>query len=252
MISKRLDRYKKRSNKWPLVGGLFFGLVIFMTSFIFYKVLTLDDFVYVNKTKEGGAEIIGNSFKYVVPFDAVLDSTRGYGIYKLESLWKLSEKDERKGMVVTESIVKNYHLPVYLWKNGGSTNLSLYQRISVLVSKNISEVSDFKFGIKELPGSILINFIQDTIVDESLKFEVEDLTGTQSVIEDVSKIIEVSGAKISTNSKGYDSDLDCEILSSGSKSALFFANLFDCKYVAEKELNGVVRFRLGGKFASRF
>ena len=74
-------------------------------SFIIFKVITVDEFIYVNKTEVGDAEIIGNTFKYKIPADTKLNSTRGYGEYKISSLWSLSEKDNN-GRLVPETIEK--------------------------------------------------------------------------------------------------------------------------------------------------
>ena len=88
--------------------------------------------------------------------------------------------------------------------------MNIYQKISVLFSKKdkniVSEINSTK-----LPNSILIQFVNPEFEEVIPKIEVEDLTNSLNTLNKVSKIIEVAGGKITSNSKGYDADLDCEI-----------------------------------------
>lgn len=253
---RKFEKNRKLKNSKTQKIRVLFSLLLFILfgflAFLFFRVLTLDKFIYVNRTEVGDAEIIGDGFKYKISADSKLDSARGYGNYKLESLWKLSEKDDKKGAVVAESVAKNYHVPVFLWKDGNTSNLNLFQRIKAFFIEKKNNVEKANFESFDLSNSISINFVQNEIVEELPKIEVEDLTGTQNIIESVSRIVEISGSKISSNSKGYDSELDCEVLSNNLKTAEIYSNLFDCKKITDKTLGDVVKIRLGGKFATRF
>ncbi len=85
----------RKSNPKIFFMFLFLILLGFLAFFIF-RVLTLDKFIYVNKADDGSAEIISDSFRYKIPADTELYSARGYGKYKISSLWQLSEKDKIK------------------------------------------------------------------------------------------------------------------------------------------------------------
>ncbi len=242
---RRSKKHKKKS--WFIIFTL---LVFVFLSFIIFKVITVDEFIYVNKTEVGDAEIIGNTFKYKIPADTKLNSTRGYGEYKISSLWSLSEKDNN-GRLVPETIAKNYFLPVSYWKNKTKSNLNIYQKISVLFSKKdkniVSEINSTK-----LPNSILIQFVNPEFEEVIPKIEVEDLTNSLNTLNKVSKIIEVAGGKITSNSKGYDADLDCEIYGKKIEIINIFSNIFSCDKKVDTTLTTDLKIRLGAKFSERF
>lgn len=233
----------------------FLILAFSFLAFIIFKVLTLDKFIYVNKADDGSAEIISDSFKYKILADTELESARGYGKYKISSLWQLSEKDEIRGRLITETIAKNYSLPVFLWRSGGSwkdisrSNLNIYQRIRVFFNRN-KKNTDFIISSTKLPSSVLIQFIDPAFIEIIPKIDVEDLTGSFDTLDKVSNIIKVMGGKITSNSKGYDESLDCEIISDDLKLARTLANILDCEVLKSDSLT--LKIRLGAKFADRF
>ena len=138
-----------------------------------------------------------------------------------------------------------------MWKNERKSNLNIYQKISVLFSKKdkniVSEINSTK-----LPNSILIQFVDPEFVEVIPKIEVEDLTNSLNTLDKVSKIIEVSGGKITSNSKGYDADLDCEIYGKEYKFVHIFSSIFNCDEKIVDTLNTDLKIRLGTEFAKRF
>ncbi|EKE05861.1 MAG: hypothetical protein ACD_19C00176G0083 [uncultured bacterium] len=255
---RRSNHKRKQNSRWPLAIGLLFFLAFVFLSFVIFKVLTLDKFVYVNKTEVGDAEIIitdsrnDKIIKYLIPAETELVSTRGYGKYKLESLWILSQKDVIKGGLVAETITKNYALPIYLWKDGNDTNLTLFQRIKAFTLKRKTVKYDSEFKSFKLANSIIINFVEDEFTQITPKIEIEDLTGEQNLIEKISKIIEITGGKIYSNSKGYNKDLDCEISSKKAETSKIFIKLFNCRSKIDISISTDVKIILGAKFAERF
>lgn len=231
-------------------------------AFLIFKVLTLEKFIYVNKVVDGSAEIIivdpskSKITKYLIPFDTELDSARGYGIYKISSLWSISEKDNN-GKLVPETITKNYSLPVYLWRNcvkwkdNCKSNLNIFQKVKIFFSKGI-KISDEKINSTNITNSILIQFLNQEFIDLTPKIEVEDLTGSLNTLAKVSKIIEVLGGKIVSNSKGYDTNLDCIIYGQQIKYVHIFSNIFNCEEQIDNKLRTDLKIRLGAKFAERF
>lgn len=239
-----------------LVSGLLFvSLLVFV--FIYYKVSTLDKFIFVNKTNDNGGEIVlvnntsDRIIKYKINPDKILVSARGYGEYKLESLWILGQKEGLNGKLVAETVTTNFLSPVYLWKNGDKTNLNIFQKIKVK-SLRINEVNpDKTLDAFDLSNSVLINFINNDIQEKNISVEVEDLTGNQSTINKVSAIIGTLGTKVSGYNKGYDESIDCEISGSDNATANVFADVFDCNIVNNTETKGI-KIKLGAKFADRF
>lgn len=259
---RRSERRKKQNSHWLLAVvrwlGLFIFLVFCFLSFTAFKVMTLDKFFYLNKTSAGDGEVIivdpqkDETLKYLIPAEIEFEASGGYGSYKLSSLWLLSEKDPQSGKLVTDTVVKNFSLPIYLWKNDAKSNLTIYQKIKIFLSVKKNANYEAKITNNKINNSILINFVNSQYLDNVLKIEVEDLTGTQYVIDKVSRIIEVIGSKISNNSKGYDTELDCEIIVKEVKIAEPLNNIFNCKVLIDSLLSSDIKLRLGAKFARRF
>lgn len=255
---RRLERQKNKNKKTPV--GLWIAIpvaiVVIIILFLIFKVLTLDKFIYVNKGDEGSAEIIiidstsDRNLKYLVQKDTMLDSARGYGTYKISSLWSLSEKDNN-GKLIPETIAKNYSLPIYLWKDGGRSNLDVFQKIRLLFTPT-KKIIATKIEDTKLPNSILIQFVEPNLTDMTPKIDVEDLTDSFDTLDKVSKVIEVVGGKITSNSKGFDADLDCEIYGKDPKLTHIFSLIFSCHEKNDKTLTSDLKIRLGAKFAERF
>ncbi len=248
---------KNNSNKQIYIfSSLILVSVLIIISFVVFKYLTLDKFIYVNKSKSGDAEIIiidnqnNKNSKYQISSSENFESARGYGEYKLNSLWQLSKKDPVQGRLVSETIVKNMSLPIYLWKDNKRTNLSLIQRIKAYFVENQNKSYDDVLDLSNISNSIYIDFVYPEMNDERLKINVDDYTGEIDTINKISKIIEVMGGKITSNSKGYDENLDCEL--SGKKASILNAinKIIDCKIINSD--SDVLNIKLGAKFAERF
>lgn len=233
-------------------------LVLGLAFLIMFKVFMLPKFIYVNKTENGGAEIIiidsslDKELKYLIPYDTELNSARNYGTYKMSSLWILSEKNSIGGKLIAETVTKNYFLPIYLWRDNTRSNLSLLQRIKIFFTKRNSLGYEATIMSTNLPNSILINFINPSFTDFIPKIEVEDLTGNIGIIGKISNIIEVIGGKITSNSKGYDENLNCEISGRDENVVRIFSEVLNCDEVKNELTNTDLRIRLGAKFVDRF
>mgnify|MGYP001618827341 FL=1 len=232
-------------------------LFIFL-AIIFFKISTLDKFIYVTKTSDNLTKIIVVDSKkdkniiYKIPAGTLLKSSRGLGEYKIESLWILGKKENFEGKLVSESISSNYSIPLYLWKDGVKTNLNIFQRIKVFFNKYQNDNNDLEFVSFDLPSSILIDFINNDIQEAGLSVELNDLTGDQDVVKNVSSILGNLGTKISTYTKGYEEDFDCQIYGSNTKAVKIIANIFGCKISKEDVTTSDIKIKLGGKFADRF
>lgn len=253
----RKSRQIRNKRSLPLLLVFLFLTFIFLV-FIFFRVLTLDKFIYVNKTVAGDAEIIivdsrnDKIIRYLIPAKTELISARGYGNYKLESLWILSQKDRIEGKLIAETISKNYALPIYLWKNEKRTNLTLLQRLKLLMVNRETNKYDLEFKSPKLSNSVLINFVENEFTQITPKIELVDLTGEQDLIEKISNIIEVVGGKIYTNSKGFDEDLDCEVRLKTDEMPRIFSKIFSCENMIDSSISTDIKIKLGVKFAERF
>ena len=60
------------------------------------------------------------------------------------------------------------------------------------------------------------------------------------------------GTKITSFSKGYEKDLDCEVLGTSKKFVEVIATHLGCKEIMKEDLKTDIVVRLGGQFADRF
>lgn len=261
-LRRKRIKEKNKKSKSVAIGlwtGLALALLVLSFILIFFKVSNLDKFVFVNKTVDGGGEVVivdpkaDRVLKYKILGDTVLESARGFGEYKLSSLWILGEKEHFDGQLVSESVRSNYLIPVYYWKNGKKTNLPLFERIKVILT-NIGNISYEKtLTSRDLQNGILINFLDNDIQEDNITIEVNDLTGDQETINKVSKILGTMGSKISNYTKGYDKDLDCEISGKNINAVKTIANVFGCKISNQNMSETVdITLNLGILFANRF
>ncbi|MFZ3301332.1 MAG: hypothetical protein WA152_01305 [Microgenomates group bacterium] len=258
MRRARLQKQQSRKSIVPiLITSTLLVVLTFILVTFFIKLSNLPKFSYVNKHSDGGAEVVvvdsksDKLIKYKIEPQTVLNSARGFGEYKLESLWVLGQKEGMGGKLVAESIASNYLAPIYLWDDGQNSNLNIYQKIKTKLLKIENVETSGIWDTFELHNSVLINFIDDNIQEKSIVVEVEDLTGSQSVINKVSSIVGTLGTKVSGYNKGYEENYDCSITTKSREIGLIFANVFDC-VVSSDKASDVVKIKLGAKFADRF
>ncbi len=250
---RKYKRIEPKKNINILLKIILF--IVLVVSIFIYKLETIDSYNYINKSKNGDTEVyvVNNKndsyIKYVISKDTEFESSRNYGMYKNSSLWVLGEKEKIGGRLVAETLLKNMYLPVYLWKDGEKTNLNFFQKIKSMIIEKKSGVSNYELEIDNIPNSVYINF-SSPFINENTKIEVQDLTGEIGMIDKISKIIESLGGKITSNSKGYNPDLDCKVLGKKTEVQDVFKNIFECD-IEYQESDHVVLI-LGSKFAERF
>ncbi|MEK7168706.1 MAG: hypothetical protein AAB778_01725 [Patescibacteria group bacterium] len=257
---KKRERKKRLSgNKKPLVIliSIIILILVFFLLFITVKINNLGKFSVIKKASDGGASVLIIDIKkesvtnYKIDPDFVLNSSYGYGEYKLSSLWILGGKEGLNGDLVAKSIASNFLIPIYLWKDDSKSNLSIYQKIKLrLVSKNIQSDA-LKFKSFDLPNSILINFVNEKIQESGIGVEVDDLTGDTDSINKVSKIVGTLGTKVVNYNKGYNSDFGCEVYAFDTEIRELLSNIFDCKSFTNED-KSKIKLKLGAKFAERF
>lgn len=288
MRHSRLREYKtknrsKNKNK-SLIGVVALTTVLLLVSglvFIFYKVSSLEKYAFVNKNADNSEIVVVDTvndkiFKLIIPNSVELNSSQGFGDYKLGSIWTLSKKENLGGKLVPETLVKNLNLPLYYWKDGSDTNLGIYKKLHyLLLDKGVSrfeynEVDLSKTSVlsprvfedssngfivtSKLPESLKINFLNDHISSSNLRIQIEDLTGANGVAERVADLITVLGAKVYSNSKGYDEKVDCEIIGDDKVVVQELSNVLGCNQINKiiREANIDIKIRLGRKFSERF
>lgn len=277
-IKSKINK-KNKIKKITNILYLFIFLIISFLLFVYIKVGNLDKFIFVNNFNDDTEIVVidpkkNKIIKMIIPGNTQIIASRGLGTYKINSLWKLGEKEGYKGSLVAESIKKSLLLPVYLWKDEIKTNLSLWQRIKVIlletklanyevIKVNLADIKVLKekkltdgtsgFIVNsKIPDSISIYFVETLMAESVSKIEIEDLTGNITVTEYFSKIMGVMGAKITSYSKGFDKSLDCEIIGKDKKLIKIVADIFDCNEIIDSSLLVDLKVRLGERFVNRF
>lgn len=253
---QKIKKSKNQKQRSFIIFTFVFLTFVFL-AFIFFKVATLEKFIYVNN-KNGSAEIIISDpqkeapIKILIDKDFVLESSRNMGEYKLSSLWILGQKEKIDGLLVTETIVKNFGLPIFLWKDGKSSNLNLYQKIKIFSNNFKSDNYDYLLTSKKPNNSILINFTLSDISSYLPKVQIVDLTGSKNIAEKISSTLEVLGFKTVDYSKGYDEELDCEIVGKTKKYTDLVGKIFNCQSVVEENQSIDLKIRIGKIFTNRY
>lgn len=247
----------KNKSKIFVYAILTFVLILIIAVVYFFVTLPqLEKFVFVNEKENGDAELIliaNEVTKYTIPADTVLEASRGYGQYKLGSLWILSAKEGLSGDLVVETIRKNYLVPVYLWKRQDETNLSLKQQLKIKMLDGLNASSVQSLSTLELSNSVLVNFVDNELQESGTMVDLVDLTGDPSVSNSVSSILGTMGTKIAGYSKGYDKEIDCQIGKTKELQLSYkFSKLFNCELLDLDGEENTVKIILGAKFAERF
>lgn len=274
---QRKQKTKKILGAWWVVCGL---LVIGMLICFFLNLTKVEKFFYVVKMDDGGAEVVVvdpanqsvNSLQ--IPSNTQLDLSDNLGIYKLESAWKLAEDEGLGGELITKSMVKNFSLPIYLWKSENDTNLGVFKQIRVwLISKKltnyqvsnidlsktpaitktrIKDGSDGYLVVGSIPSYILVNFVDNQISDNLVKVEIIDSSGSFFISDKVSSVLSVMGAKVSSFSKTAVDDFNCEVGGKNKLSIEKIAKVLGCEKNPSLKGDSDVIIKLGSKFAKLF
>ncbi len=256
--NRRLKQNQTKGKKVNLIVFLILTLFVIGLTLVFWKVYSVEKFAFVNKGINGDAEIIifdpsSDSINvYVIPGSTLLVSSRSLGEYRLDNLWILGVKEGVGGKIIAESISKNYSIPLYYWKDGVHTNLDLfkYLRSNLILKSPMLEKTVIESN--KLSNSVLVNFVDNEVSELGIEIEIEDLTGNTNTANEIGKILEIIGTKITSYSKGYNEDLDCEVIGANKKVIDIISKELNCKSIINQGQNNVIQLRLGAKFVSRF
>lgn len=169
--ARRLKRKSKSEKKLPRV--LLFVLVVLAGLFLLFLFLTKKS-LWLKDAKfslvlNGSEEISVVTFDPVasdmtvitIPASLQVDSARGFGKWKLGSIGKLGENEGLPGILLKETIVKNFGFPVYSWMEAEASELldaGVGKRISSLF---LSRKTNLGF-VDKLKVSFFLTKIQDS------------------------------------------------------------------------------------------
>lgn len=259
-IENKKSNHQRKGFNLFLIFTLIFSVLISIILFFAFKLSNIDKYLFVNRDlKDGSTNIYvvdsKNDYikKYTFSDEMIIDSSYGYGEYNLKNLWVLSEKEKIGGKLVVTSINKNFNLPLFYYLNGNQTNMDLLHRIKskMVISNLVSD--DYLIKDFELPKYISVDFVNNEIQESGVEVIVEDLTGSYDVGENIAQIIDTIGSKVVDYKKGYDENLDCEVI--GQSQYLLadsLSSIFNCKFIESVDYGERILIRIGAKFGSRF
>lgn len=88
-----------------------------------------------------------------IPADTQLSVSRQLGNWKAKSLWNLSEDKKLRGKLLSESVMRYFHFPVYIWAGSRAEGLVSTSSISIVksalypVNTNLSLVDRIHIGL---------------------------------------------------------------------------------------------------------
>lgn len=265
-IRRKEKLYHKESKKSKKLAALVVAAILFLFALgalvLYLKFLNLQRFVYVEKLNDGSAAVRlidskqDKIYEVLIPADTELELSYSLGKYKVANAWILAQKEGYQGTLVSKTITKNYGIPVYLWKDGKASNLSSLQSLKVsLLNKGMVRMSiqSFTADTKSLPYYVLLNFVDPYMAEHNTKLEIEDQSGSYSVTNMLSPVVEAMGAKIVNYSKSdsQNNDYHCYVSGKDKYAVNLFKNVFSCQETTAVE-DVDVKLKIGKSFVEKF
>lgn len=141
-----------------------------------------------------------------IPLNIEVDVSRDLGIWKVESLWQLSENENLKGKLVAETLVKHFQFPVFVWAETPARNLA---------SKNLLLFATSVFGNYDTNLSF-----GDRIAISFFSFKLNNLNKTDIFLVDTNFI---KKTEFSDGGDGYE----LSGFSSNSIRSVFSDSMFE-------------------------
>lgn len=223
-----------------------------------------------------------------IPGETQVEVSRNLGIWRIKNVWQLGKQEKIGSKLLSETVVKNFSLPVYLWyKNSnlepenscwrllGETNLGWKDRLKLTsfcfrvpeVDRNYldlgktqvlkkARLTDGEEGFlitQKNIDSLAIYFSETLILQKGTKIALKDYTGQPLISEKVGQTLQILGGKVVVVGKeNKDENLDCEVWGKEKKVVAKIARIYSCSSHLDSSLGFDVEFRFGQKFAERF
>jgi len=224
-----------------------------------------------------------------VPENTEVDVSRRLGKWRLGSVWQLGENEGLEGRLLSETIVKNFKIPVTYWADDqalafiqkgnlaeaifghSKTNLTFADKLRLLAfSLQVKEFKRTNINLtktnylkeqkliggeqgfivtKVMPDNLLVIASDNLISAGNLKLTLTNATGSNSLSEKLGAIIEAMGTKVAAVQNVDQEDKDCEVQAKDLKIAERFASVFGCDI--GKDLTDL-NFDVDIKFGTQF
>ena len=261
MLIRKKRKIKKKSGKKNIIRISIFW-IIFVSILLFIWISLFSGSVWEKKSKlvlvrakttdsvdllifdPSNSEVV----EFVIPEGTEVEVVGNLGIRKIGKLWDLSVDENKEGLLLRNTIEKNFLLPVDGWIGpdtnpisanyfdkikfvliGNNTNLNLRDRLKIIifllknpksdVRQNFKDFSFLKEGIGEdgkhnyqingeITERIRAYFSEKYFFENNYKIMIKRGPENSYLSEKVGKIIEILGAKPAYST--YNSDLEIE------------------------------------------
>ncbi len=268
---RRLKKIKHQKEKRKrikfYISFLILAMLIAISSVaaaVFLMLKKIDSIIYVKVGRSGEPIYINivdnknNKFiKISIDSNLTVDSARNYGEYKLGNVWLLDQNEKLKGGLLTDTIIKNFYLPIHYYKSENRTNLPKLMNIFVtsfekgIIRSEIVELNIKKVGRQ--PNEILVNFYDVELAENYKSIEVVDSTGSIDGAENFSEIIKSAGLKVGSYKRKEVVDKGCIFkFKMKTDEIISLAKSLGCEVEETNEVGSDLEVILGLQFSQRF
>src|SRR4030043_451288 len=283
---------------------------LLLIAIVFLVIGLIGIFLLKTKTWVGDSKltlVINNSKEiYIAVFDPVGDDittikipgsvevevSRRLGKIRIASIWQLGEDENLDGILLAETVTKNFRIPVTSW--GDKESLGFIKKGSILsgLFKNYKSnlaFSDklrlffFSLGVKEfkrtdidlsqtsflkakkltdgemgyvvtdiMPQKLIVVSSDNLVSKKDLKVLLTNASGESLLSEKVGKVVESLGTKIAAVDNLKEEDFDCVVKGKDIKIDKRFALVLGCEVSKDSSGNFDVEIKFGRKFLERF
>jgi len=265
MRSKRKSRklrndFKRKKNRKNLYAILSIILVpIFvLIGLVWFKLVSLDKFSFVEKTEDGGGLIIlidnksDRLKKIKIDPETALDLSQNLGVYKVKNLWKLLNGTNDNSLII-HSVNKNLSLPVEYYLYDGNTNMDFIRRLKVfLISlKDLDDNIDY-IDSSDITSIDRAAFVLNELSVDPAKVEIIDSTGGYQSIDNFNLILSTMGFKVSGFAKKDKEEFYCKVGGRDNNLLRTINRVFGCEIDENINTQGDIVVILGESFSSNF
>ena len=152
----RLNRFKTRKTGFRFIKYLF--LVILIGALALVVALQTKYWGTRNKLSTvisaASGDVVISTFdpegesitNVLIPANTQLDVARGLGSFRAKSIWQLGINEKLGGKLLTETIVKNFHFPVYTWGDNNIKGLADVEFLSIFRAVFFPAKTNLKIG----------------------------------------------------------------------------------------------------------
>jgi len=156
---QRFKKYQKTKNRRKINSKIIFVLALLLTFFVllffgFSHFRKESKFTLVSREENGDVLVINvdrNISRITIvriPGDTEVDVAKELGVWRLKSVWQLGINEKIGGQLLAETVIKNFHFPIYAWTDSLGAGLTSDNLTSILKALIIPYDTNLGFGDK--------------------------------------------------------------------------------------------------------